>query len=358
MNATPITIEKVACPTDELWHAQRSGLITASVAGAMFPRVVEEVDGKQVVKAAGAVGFATPYHLYNILKGKITPEDISGNEAIKRGNLAEKLGVPIIESSDLQFSEVFYNDGADKVFYRNTEFGIGATPDFICKERDGKVAIIQLKSVHEMVYRQKWLTDDKRVRPPNWVTLQATIEAFMVALELGLDPLTQINAYVLPVVFSFGIECPFVPIAMGEPAQRLWESFLAKTRAFHQQVADGIEPEIDLDKDGDTVDRVYAGIIGDGLDLTTSIEASRKLIEYNELRTQKSQCDAGMERIKTWFKSQLKNKQVAHLNGGKIVKWLMPSADGRRMMTIPKVDVGGEPTTPKVSSGFVARADF
>ncbi len=333
-----LIIEKIACPTDTEWHALRKGKITASTAGALFPPLFEQVGGELKIIAEGAMGFTTPFKLYHVLGGLYTEEDISGNDAIKRGNLIEKLGVHIIADSGLGFTDVFYNDGADRVFYQNKKLRIGATPDFICKDKDGMTTIIQLKSVERGIYRDKWMQEDGTPKIPNWIFLQATIEAFMVALEMGINPLTQIRAFVLPVVVSHAVEAPFLPVALGESAQEVWDDFIDLSGDFHKIVEQGLEPKPDFENDGDTLDGLYPPKFDKVIDLTLDPQATADATRYNQAREIIRAETREQDIIKNRNKYKMKDAEIALLSGGRRIKWVAPKAKETRIMRMPKFE--------------------
>ena len=316
-----MVIEKTNCATDDAWHGLRGKCITASNAGALWP----------------CHEWMTPYKLYNMLKGLFTEDDISDKPQIIRGNHVEKYNAPpLIMASDLLSKEdkasLIHNDGDNRCFYHVAEHKIGATPDFI-----GDGFTIQVKSVYDKVWG-KWNYGEKDAHGewviPDWIFIQATIEACLVCMHGGYD-LSKFRCYVLPICFGAGLDAPLMEIKL-EPS--IFAKFLQEAGLFWNDVENDIEPPIDLGKDGETIAKIYGTPTGEVLDFSNDEEVIAKVKRANELNAILKPNKDELDGVKTYLRYKMKGAEMASLGGGLMIKNSV-SATGTRRLTIPKVDV-------------------
>ncbi len=314
-----MVIEKTNCATDTAWHGLRGKCITASNAGALWP----------------CHEWMTPYKLYNMLKGLFTEDDISDKPQIIRGNHVEKYNAPpLIMASDLLSKEdkasLIHNDGDNRCFYHVAEHKIGATPDFI-----GDGFTIQVKSVYDKVWG-KWNYGEKDAHGewviPDWIFIQATIEACLVCMHGGYD-LSKFRCYVLPICFGAGLDAPLMEIKL-EPS--IFAKFLQEAGLFWNDVENDIEPPIDFGADAETIGKVYGKHTGETIDFGTNAEMIEKLIEYNQDRDARLHFEKRCKEKKAGLIYDIGYHDCAYIDGKRISYGA--DKNGNRVLRVPKIE--------------------
>ena len=154
-----LKVERFPITSREQWLALRSGDVTASTIGALF----------------GLHPYTTSMRLF-IEKRDQLAEDQEETQAMRRGRILEDAVRKIYQERHPSFL-------IKKVqhYYRAPTLRLGATPDFVVKDDQGRKAALQAKTVAPQAFRRNW-TDET---PPTWISPGAPIAA-------GSPPLSRI----------------------------------------------------------------------------------------------------------------------------------------------------------------------
>lgn len=231
-----------------LWHAARSRCVTASVAGALL----------------GISPYKTLYRLWAEKTERIGRDDAE-NDAMRKGRLLEPAAIELAREDFPKWSILYKRDNA---FYCNETLRIGATPDAFAFRPDmGGMGIVQVKIVSEEVLRDEWTEEDGTITPPDWIAVQAIMEAKLTGADWA-------SVFVMAVGRSIVGHMVDVPLH-----DRIWNLVLQETAKFWALVDSGAEPPPDWEKDADAVAQVYRrskpqeADMSDDLDLDGIVEA-------------------------------------------------------------------------------------
>jgi hypothetical protein len=223
------------------WLAARNFDVTASVAAAVF----------------GVHPYVTPYQLWAIKTGRLSPEPEEESEAMERGNLLEPVVVEMIRRRHPDWTVTY---GNDRAYFRNPELRIGATPDaFVDRPDRYGTTLCQIKTASESAFRDHWLDPETgEIVPPTWIAVQAITEATLTGCA---------SACVAVVVITWRgtlqLHIVDVPIHL-----RLWKRLVDKVAEFWAMVDSGKEPDPDWSRDGAAVLDVYRESQPERRDLT------------------------------------------------------------------------------------------
>ncbi len=259
-------VRRIACPDDATWHALRRQDVTASVAAALLGAADPEDQHT----------YATPYKLYMLATGAVSPEPIDEEGPVLRGWLMEEPAVRLLRRRNPTWI-VRHNTGEGRVYYRDPVARIGATPDAIVNDPQRGPGVVQIKSVGEFAYRRKWINDDKEVEPPLWIAVQAIVEATLVgATWAAVAPFR---------VTDGGIDMPLIDVPLHAGIMTRLREAVAE---FWRRV-DAREPyDPDFGRDGELIARLYddpaPGVIADLSDhpRIAEIVAQREALKERE----------------------------------------------------------------------------
>ncbi len=284
-------IERISPRDRRAWLAVRSRDVTASTVGALF----------------GVHDFLSLYELWAIKTGRV-PSSAEETPAMRRGRLLEPVAAQIMREERPDW--VIHHNSAENVYYRDAEARLGATPDFLVEAPGLGLGVVQVKSVEQSVYRNKWLNDEGYAEAPLWIALQATQEAHLVGASW---------AAVAPIVVGFGIDMPLidVPLIPG-----VWDAILEKTAEFWAMIEDGREPEPDYTRDGDLIDRLYPrNDPGEEVDLTSDNRIPTLIADRRAAQEAKRSAETAIAAIDAEIKSKMGAATIAHIAGGQRITW-------------------------------------
>ena len=229
-------IECFPCPDDARWHELRAPDITASVAPALL----------------GIHEYKTAFSVYQEKTGAVK-DSVSDTGAVRRGRLLEPVAVQVLREDNPSWA-IRYNNGEDRVYYREAETRLGATPDVEVVSERGK-GVVQIKSVAERIYRQKWCANGAP-EPPLWIAVQTIIEATLTGSEW---------AAVMPLVVDNELITPIIDIPLNSGVM---DRVRAAVADFWDRVARNDPYPPDYKRDGDTLLSLYGSDDGSTIDLT------------------------------------------------------------------------------------------
>ena len=240
-----MAIERIPVSNRAAWLKLRERDVTASVAAALF----------------GEHPWTTRFELWNLKAGR-TKEDPEESPAMQRGRLLEPVAVALMREKKPDWI-VKHNSGRGQEYWRDSKRRIGATPDVLIDDGDGKLGIVQIKSVDQFAFKEKWLADGKlgqpktwEIEPPLYVVIQAMIEAALVGADV---------AYVAPLVVMHGLEMPLVEIPRHDG---VWDRLIEEVADFWASIEAGEEPAPDYKKDAALLSSLGRRDNGKTIDLT------------------------------------------------------------------------------------------
>lgn len=278
------------------WLALRHKDVTASAAAALL----------------GAHPFMTAFELWHLKNGTLK-EDPEETPAMQRGRLLEPVAVQLLR--ELQPDWVIeHNSGRRQVYWRDDARRIGCTPDVLI-DADGKMGIVQIKSVEPNVFAQKWLSEGRLhkretwvVEPPTYVLIQAIIEAMLTGAEV---------AYVAPLVVMHGLEMPLIQVPLHEP---IWARLLSEISQFWKMIEDGEEPEPNWRKDAKLLMDLGRTDNGLEIDLTSDNRMPELLQQRFDAKARIKVDEAIVEECDGEIAEKLGEYERAHVPGWRVAR--------------------------------------
>ena len=313
----PDGVERFAVKDRDEWLRWRKSSVTASVAGGLL----------------GVHEYTSRYQLHMLKSGR-TEADPTENPAMRRGRLLEPVAVQCLQEDHADRGWIIEPCG---FFYNHAGRGMGATPDTVAWRPDlPGFGTIQIKTVQEQAFKRKWVQEDRSVRPPDWIVLQAIQEAKMIGASW---------ASVAPMVVGFGIEIPRIDIPIHEG---IWARLVDETAKFWDEVREGRVPEPDYALDGDMIESMWdpRTLL---VDLSTDNELPGLLDERERLNGEKRDAEGRVKEIRNELLHKV--SQAAVVAEGTEIEEGAPvvgvAADGRRIVVSLRKRAGftSEPTS-------------
>lgn len=222
----PDGVTKYSPRSKLMWHAARAKCVTASVAGALL----------------GLSPYTTLYRLWAEKSERIVP-DHDETPAMRKGRVLEP-GAVELAREDCPSWQILYKRA--NIFYRNETLRIGATPDaFGFRPDKPGIGIIQVKIVSEEVLASEWTEDDGSIVPPEWIMVQALVEAKMTGAQWA-------SVYVMAVGRAIVGHMVDIPLL-----DNVWNLLLHELDKFWKLVDSGVDPSPDWERDAQAVAEVY-----------------------------------------------------------------------------------------------------
>ena len=282
----------------DMWLALRQQDVTASAAGALL----------------GGHPYVSAYGLWALKSGRIK-EDALETPAMRRGRLLEPVAVELLREERPDWT---IERGAH--YYRDAARRIGATPDALAHDAEGRLGVIQIKSVEPSIFRRNW-SGEEGVEPPLWIALQAMIESELTGATW---------AVVAALTVSHGIEIHVVEIDLTHraPIMARLEEAVAD---FWRTVAAGSIPDIDYGRDLALVERLYVPS-GETIDLSQDNQVLDLVAERTSLGKTVKDAEARLVGIKGALLDKLGSASIGLLPDGRALKAARLS---RKAYTVP-----------------------
>lgn len=308
-------IEKLTPRDSAAWHALRGRDVTASVAGALF----------------GLHPYVTRYGLWARKTGRMPASDMdSENEAMRRGRLLEPVAVALLRERHPDWR--ITHTGERNVYYRDPAARIGATPDVVATAPGRGRGVVQIKSVEAGVYAREWAPGGAEPEAPEWIMLQASIEAHLIGARW---------AVVAPLVVSHTLELPLIEVPL---MPEVIDAVKAAVAEFWRMVDAGEQPDPDFDRDGPTIDALYAQGDDDyATDLTGDPDIPALIDRRADAARRKREAEAEIAEIDARVKAAMGEATSAHIGGGRRIAWRNRAKPGHyvppsnfRVLTYPR----------------------
>lgn len=283
---TPPKIERHRITSREQWLKLRGQDVTASTAAALL----------------GIHPYQTAYALWALKTGRIA-DDVEETPPMRRGRLMEPLAVQMLreERPDWQIS-----DHPVGLYFRDPATRLGATPDLLARDENGKWGIVQLKSVEAGIFRRDWRDADGNVSPPLWIVIQAIVECHLCGFEW---------AAVAPIVVGHGVEIPVVPVPLHAG---IIERIKAEVAAFWRMVEDGRHPDVDYGRDADLLALLHAGDER-VLDLSADNELPDLIAKREALSAEKKATETQWDENRARILGKMEGAGAAKMADGRLV---------------------------------------
>jgi hypothetical protein len=272
-------------PTNGELHPLRERDITASVAAGLL----------------GAHPYVTPYALHMLKSGAIAA-DTEETAPMRRGKLLEQVAVQMIREDHPEITIQEYPVG---YYYRDPARRIGATPDVLATDAQGRRGVIQIKSVEPSIFRRDWRGENGDVDPPLWICIQAIIEAHLTGAEW---------AAVAPMRVGFGVEIDLIPIPLHAG---IMERLQREVAEFWQRVEAGTPPDPDYGKDGALIARLFPNDDGTEIDLSSDNLIQQIVADLEASRADKKAAETREKVAKTGIQEKMGAARFARLADGR-----------------------------------------
>jgi len=287
-------IDRIPISDRASWLALRQQDVTASVAGAVL----------------GAHEYTTAFELW-ALKSGLLSEDPTETPAMRRGRLLEDDALQMLAEERPTWTVEPAND----VYLRAPALRIGATPDAYAVDptRPGS-GIVQVKTVSDMIFRQKWKDEDGAINLPVWIAVQAIVEAKLTGASWACVAL-------LVVGHGLDIHVIDVPLHAG-----IWDRIVAETDLFWGRVERGEPPAADYARDGETISDLWPPDgRAEALDLSEDNRLPAILDERDELNARVKADQKRLDEIKAEIVEKLGGAPLARLGDGREITRTMQS---------------------------------
>lgn len=193
----------------------------------------------------GVSTYKTKLELWHEFATGLT-EEFKPNERMKWGNKLESvIAEACAEEHKLEIKPM-------KTYWRLPEYRLGSSFDFeiIHNPRpgyEGKRGILEIKNVDWLVFKDKWIIEDKEiVEAPPYIEVQ-TQQQLLVS---GYD-------YTMMGVFVGGNN---LVVAYRDPDKEIHDLILSESVKFWESIIKNERPPIDFEKDAEFISRMYQAV--------------------------------------------------------------------------------------------------
>jgi predicted phage-related endonuclease len=249
----PDGVETFDASNRENWLKMRESDVTASAIACLL----------------GIHDYLTPYQ-YWARKSGIIEEEIEHSAVLERGNDLEPIVLKHVGRKRPEWK--VWTPG---LYYRDPAARIGATPDAlaICPEK-GR-GVIQVKTTVDMIFRDKWVGEDKEVLPPLWICAQTILEAHLTGAEWAAVAVMVLSGY------GAGLDVHIIEVPINRKlVARMYEA----VADFWRRVAEKDAPDPDYGRDARAIASLYADDDGSEADLSGNERIVEILAERASLK--------------------------------------------------------------------------
>ena len=189
-----MAIVSVPITSEAQWLDLRKGNVGGSEIGALF----------------GVHDYLTGYGLAARKLGKLDPT--FDNTVLKRGRLLEPVAKALLAEDRPEWQQI-----EPHAYFHDPDIRMGCTPDLFVKDGDGRMGVVQIKTVAPDIFARKWHAEDGAMVPPLWIVLQAMAERHLTGASF---------AYVAALVIGYGlslelVEVPTLPSVVEQMEERV-----------------------------------------------------------------------------------------------------------------------------------------
>lgn len=284
------TVEAIPITDRDSWLRWRKADITASVAGALL----------------GVHDYTTAFGVWMDKTDQLPALDET--PAMKRGRLLEPVAVELVKEEHPDWEIV-----DPRTYYRDPETRLGATPDRFAIVRDVGRVLIQVKTTHELIYRQKWRDPDTyEVMVPLWIAIQALIETELS----GCD-----SACVALMVVGMGLDLKLIDIPLNKTSRAVVARVKEETQKFWAMIERGEEPDPDYARDGRFISELYAEDDGGSIDLSADPRVQELIASRARHKMAVKEAEEKLKPIDAELKHRMGNNALAWLGNGEKMTW-------------------------------------
>lgn len=290
-------VEKIRITDRATWLAMRRQDVTAS----------------DVPAVCGISRFKTPLRVYAEKAGLIGEE--AETAIMRRGRWFEAAAIEAIRDQRPDWRVV-----RSKVYLRDPERRIGATPDALGEEKESPGLInLQTKVIARAEFIAEWLVGDHDPFGP------LPRDAEVVApIDYQVQTLTEAklagaaSAFIVPlIVDQYRAEVRFVPVPLHDGA---WARVQAEAQAFWRNIAEGRMPAPQGASDIETLRRMYDRVRhrDEPLDLSGDADLAEMLNERKALKREVSRAYERINAIEAQILARVQDAPRAVLPGWQI----------------------------------------
>lgn len=298
-------IERHRIENDEQWQRLRARDVTASVVGALFGVHPYVTMGRLHVDKVDGPMFA----------------EIQESAVMRRGRALERV---VADEVVMKFARVNASIEVEKAYeyFRDPDVRVGATPDYFITLHDPRGrGILQCKTVGSLQFKKEWSEDSM----PLWISLQIATEMMLTESQWGIVGVLVIGDFTYE-LHTYSVE------RIAGVENRIRQG----VRKFWQDIADGKEPQVDYQRDGELIRAMFPReAAGKILDLSGDNRIPELLERRDMLRLGIKQVEADLEAIDNELKHKIGDAEQASARG-----WLMTyKSQHRREYTVPASDI-------------------
>lgn len=289
-----MTIERIAITSREQWLELRKHDCTAS----------------DIAAICGEGMYGSAAKVWAEKRGLIPPAEL--NEAMKRGHYGE---AAVFEA--LLWERPDWELRRAKVYFRDTEARLGATPDGAAVIPGRGLVVVQAKVIAAPVFKRDWLVDQGddiatgEANVPMGYQLQTLTEAMLAETTGGVLAVLVVDT------FKWTLRTFDVDRHAG--AEKMIRDKVAAFRRDYLETGD--QPPLEIEKDADLVRRLYPKDDGTTIDLTSNNQLPELLDTREGLKLTIGSAKDELEKIETQIKAMLGEHTFAKVAGGLTVSW-------------------------------------
>jgi predicted phage-related endonuclease len=278
-----MTIERRPITDRAEWLEWRKPDVTASTVGGLF----------------GCHPYVTALRLYAEKRGTEF-EPLDDNKILRRGRWLEPAIAKAVRELEPSLQATPAND-----YYRDPDLRLGATPDFLLLDGQGRSGVLQAKTAAPHIYRRDW-QDGKE--PPLWILLQAATEMRLTGAQFAVVAVMVVDPFALDVVLS-----------RFERNAAVEEKIVRQVRAFWHLVEAGQEPEPDFGRDDAVIRALHPRADrGSLLDLRSSNKVMDMLVRRADAVSRIKELENEKGSIEAELRYRLGDHESALVDGFKI----------------------------------------
>jgi putative phage-type endonuclease len=271
-------------PTDERhWHALRAQDLTSTDIAALF----------------GLSPYATAIDVWHNKRDGVT-ESIADNERMKWGRRLESVVAHGIAEDQGWFAQAFDEYG------RLPEHRIGSSFDFRCGPNFGECdAILEIKTVDALAYRQGWTVEDDFIEAPAHIELQLQHQLLVSGLRVG---------YIGALIGGNRVE-----LLRREADDAVHAAILRRARDFWRSIDTGTPPPVVTADDARAyIRRQDHAEPGKLLDARGDAELQALLSQYQEAKRTQKQAEDDADVARAALLSRIGDAERVMFDGGTI----------------------------------------
>lgn len=253
--------------TPEEWHKLRSTDITSTDAAALF----------------GISPYLTPFELWHRKKSAVIA-DFEPSERMKWGTrLEESIARGIAEDNQWGLRHM-------DEYVRLPQLSMGASFDFEITIGDHEIALLEIKNVDAMAFKDGWILEDEQQEAPAHIELQ-------VQHQLAVSGLTR--AWIGALVGGNR-----VVLIRRDRDEDVISALKNRVEMFWKSIRDNVEPKPDFERDAKFIASLYK-YSEPGKVITATVNVERLSKEYKHAGNEAKKWDSEKQSIKAQILTEI-----------------------------------------------------